>query len=126
MLAEAGRVFNSLGVLVKAGDLEGAISLAWASARVAWLKGIQALAEVSGPAMRSVLMPLATGNIGDAMAAAWANAKAATLRGVAAILPLWDSLRNGFDTTFTAIGERFNEFIAMMKKDTEFAKTMFS
>lgn len=112
----AGKVSDGFWAAIRTGDLSTAIDIAWAAARVAWLRGIQSLASITGPALKAVLLPLAGGNFADAMQSAWLGIQIAFREGLQALAPLWNQLQDGFDAAATWMEQRWNEVVAAIKR----------
>ncbi len=103
----ASTTFSGIGDAVAAGDLGAAADIAMAGLRVAWIRGLQLVEELTGDRLALLLELLGSGRFGDAAALAWESIKVAAMTGWAnlqaelatvstGLAQLWDEAANGF------------------------------
>lgn len=93
---------------IKAGDLESAVSIAWAGAKVAWIRSLRELDEITGKAFSAILNKLAGGDFVGAAQAAIDQILAMWLRLRLRIAPTFDYLRNKAEDVWYTFQDAFD------------------
>lgn len=113
LAATGQQTLGGLADALATGDLGAAADIALAGLRVAWVRGLQLVEQLTGSRVATLLELLGGGRFGDAAAFAWQEVKAAAqielanlqaeLATVAAgIAELWDSMATSLKSTWRA------------------------
>ena len=103
MAAFAGKVFAGVKNAIMAGDLQGAVNVAWTGAKVAWIAGLMEIDKLTGGMFGGILNNLAAGNWAKAGEAAMIALQIAWQQGVIAVKAMWVEFQNYLSRTWTGV-----------------------
>lgn len=125
IVAFTSRVFSGVHDAIRAGNLELAIDVLWTGATVAWAKGLNSIADLTGGTIGRILNLLASGKWSTAADAAWKSIQIVSTQGlsileslwtatVAKIGSVWSGLEGVFDTVMTYLRQGWNTTLQFM------------
>lgn len=116
LLSETQRVMGGVWAAIQGGDLEGAVTVAWAGVQKAWFSGLSRLATVTGDTLGGVLSALASGDWKSALDQSWNAIKLGLSSVMQTIDEKWSALETTIDGVVTAIRQGVNVAVSEMAK----------
>ena len=116
MLSFANRVIGGVKDALMAGDLAGAVTVAWSAAKVAWIAALTEIDRLSGGVIGGILQNLAAGRWAAAGEGAMNALRQVWIVGVGALSDLWTSLQQGFDRAMGFIEKAWIRVMEQLKR----------
>ena len=116
MFAFVGRVMGGVRDALAAGDLAGAVNIAWTAAKVAWITGLMELSDLTGGAFDGIFANLAAGRWSAAGEAAMNALQQAWLSGIGILSGLWGRVADAADSIWVDLQNGFSVAMGAMEK----------
>lgn len=108
MSAFVGRVMGGIKDALIGGDLAGAVNVAWAGAKVAWMESLLELDSLTGGVFGGILQNLASGRWAAAGSAAMLSLQIAWQQGIGILSGLWGRVVDAADTAWIGLQNGFD------------------